>query len=387
MPVPPRLSTLPFMVFLRIIAVFLLLIASAAAGQDSSGDSASTDPTWLDSPTGPIQRLPPVPQDEPSALSSPLTDKGMTDNVPMGMFGQRSAPFSYRVTWFPTVPVSGQNANFTMLDQNLLVMVPLRMMPSQEGSPISSPADGWMLSAGVRNRSIQTEAILPNTGQPYPDELWNVKMGLMYFRKLDNDWSWGGGVNFGSASDRPFASINEMFVGMNAFLRIPSGEHNAWMLSLMYAPMGELRFPIPGVAYFYAPSDNFHMNIGLPFSMMYRPIDRLTLEASYMPIHTIHAKAKYKITDWLSAFAAYDWAYDSYALADRIDINQRFFMYDQRLAAGLESRMGEHCFIELASGLVFDRYSFEGKQWDTTQFNRVSFGGGPFVTLQAGLKF
>jgi len=375
------------MVFLRIIAVFLLLTASIAAGQDSSGDSASTDPTWLDSPTGPIQRLPPVPQDEPSALSSPQTDKGIIDNVPMGMFGQRSAPFSYRATWFPTVPVSGQNANFTMLDQNLLVMVPLRMMPSQEGSPLSSPADGWMLSAGVRNRSIQTEAILPNTGQPYPNELWNVKIGLMYFRKLDNDWSWGGGVNFGSASDRPFASINEMFVGMNAFLRIPSGEHNAWMFSLMYAPMGELRFPIPGVAYFYAPSDNFHMNIGLPFSMMYRPIDRFTLEASYMPIHTIHAKAKYKITDWLSAFAAYDWANDSYALADRIDINQRFFMYDQRLAAGLESRMGEHCFIELASGLVFDRYSFEGKQWDTTQFNRVSFGSGPFVTLQAGLKF
>ena len=75
------------MVFLRIIAVFLLLIASAATGQDSSGDSASTDPTWLDSPTDPIQRLPPVAQDEPSALSSPQTDKGMIDNVPMGMFG------------------------------------------------------------------------------------------------------------------------------------------------------------------------------------------------------------------------------------------------------------------------------------------------------------
>jgi len=57
---------------------------------------------------------------------------------------------------------------------------------------------------------------------------------------------------------------------------------------------GRTPLSIPGVAYFYAPSDNFHMNIGLPFSMMYRPIDRLTLEASYMPIHTIHAKAKYK---------------------------------------------------------------------------------------------
>ena len=129
------------------------------------------------------------------------------------------------------------------------------------------------------------------------------------------------------------------------------------------------------------------MNIGLPFSMMYRPIDRLTLEASYMPIHTIHAKAKYKLADWLRAFAAYDWANDSYALADRVDVNQRFYMYDQRLAAGLESKIGEHCFAELAAGLIFDRYSFEGKQWDTTQFNRVSFGNGPFVTLQGGMKF
>ena len=155
----------------------------------------------------------------------------------------------------------------------------------------------------------------------------------------------------------------------------------------MYEPLGEMRFPIPGVAYSYAPSDDFHMNIGLPFSIMYRPFDRLTLEASYMPIHTIHAKAKYKIADWLSAFAAYDWENDSYALADRVDSNERFFMYDQRLAAGLESKIGAHWSIELASGLVFDRYSFEGQQWDTTQFNRVSFGSGPFVTLQAGLKF
>jgi hypothetical protein len=197
----------------------------------------------------------------------------------------------------------------------------------------------------------------------------------------------GGGLNLGSASDRPFASIDEMFVAAMAFLRIPSGERNAWMLSVMYSPTNELRFPIPGVAYQYAPSDDFHLNIGLPFSIMCRPTERLTLEASYMPIHTIHAKAKYKIVDWLAAFAAYDWAFEAYSLADRVQFDQRFFMYDQRVAAGLESNIGEHGFVELASGLVFDRYSFEGRQWDTTQFNRVTFGNGPFVTLQAGLRF
>ena len=386
----------PTMIYRQIpaFAALMILAASAVFGEQTGGENGETaasavEPTWLQSPGDPIQRLPPVAQDDsPTDTTAPTTTtKGANDFLPPGMYGQRASPVNYRATWFPTVPVSGQNANFTMLDQNLSVMAPLGMPASQDGSPLARPAGGWLLSASVRNRSIQTEAILPDTGQPYPGELWNVSMGLMYFRKLDSGWTWGGGVNFGSASDRPFASINEMYVGMNAFLRIPSGEHNAWLFSLMYAPAGELRFPLPGVAYYYAPSDDFHMNIGLPFSIMYRPFERLSLEASYMPIHTIHAKAKYKITGWLSAFAAYDWAFDNYALADRMDVNQRFFMYDQRLAAGLESKLGEHGFVELASGLVFDRYSFEGKQWDTTQFNRVDFGSGPFVMLQAGLRY
>jgi hypothetical protein len=319
--------------------------------------------------------------------TTPPSDNGKNSSFPTMIPGQRFSPLSYRATWFPTVPVSGQNANFSMVDQSLSVMAPLGMRPSPEGSSSLRPLGGWLMTAGVRNRSITTDAILPDTGQSYPDELWNVNMGLMYFRKLDNEWLLGGGVNLGSASDHPFASIDEMFVGMNAFLRIPSGEHNAWLFSLIYAPTGELRFPIPGVAYYYSPTDDFHMNIGLPFSMMYRPIDCLTLEASYMPIHTIHSKAKYRIADWLSAFAAYDWANESYALADRADVNQRFFLYDQRIAAGLESRLGEHGYFELASGLIFDRYSFEGRQWDTTQFNRVNMGSGPFITSQAGWRF
>ena len=394
LPISSKLPMLPIMVLKQIpaLAVVLLLIAATVAGQDFGGENVSlstpaVNPIGSDGNIDPIQRLPPVVPDEPSALALPQPDKRRKDTESMGPFGQRMTPLNYRATWFPAVPVSGQNASFAMLDQNLSVMAPLRMPRPQENSPLARPAGGWMLTAAVRNRSIATEALLPDTGQPYPDELWNINLGLMYFRKLDNDWSWGGGVTLGSASDRPFASINEMNVGMMAFLRIPSGEHNAWAFSLMYAPMGELRFPIPGVAYSYQSSDDFHLNIGLPFSIMYHPLERLTLEASYMPIHTIHAKAKYKITDWLSAFAAYDWANDSYSLADRVEFNQRFFMYDQRLAAGLESKMGEHGFIELASGLVFDRYSFEGQQWDTTQFNRVSFGSGPFVTLQVGLKF
>jgi hypothetical protein len=384
------------MVFKQTISVFLLLMASVALGQEN-GESppASVDPTWLESPAGQIQRLPPVvPEVEqasysasPSDSPSPPSEEGKGRSAPPGMFGQQRSPINYRAIWYPTVPVSGQNANFAMLDQKLSISAPLGMLPIQDKPPLNRPAGGWILSASVANRSIATEAVLPDTGREYPGELWNITTGLMYFRKLDNDWSLGGGVNLGSASDRPFASIDEMFVSTMAFLRIPSGEHNAWMLGLIYAPMGELRFPIPILAYNYAPSESFQMNLGLPLSITYRPIGRLTLEASYMPIHTIHAKAKYELAEGLNAFVAYDWSNESYSLADRVEFNQRFYMYDQRLAAGLEATFGKHYFAELSAGLIFDRYSFEGRQWDTTQFNRVTFGNGPFAALQGGMKF
>jgi hypothetical protein len=387
------------MTFKRIILGCLLLAGSVAFGQDSAElpSPISEEPNWQSSPAGPIRRLPPVVEDPnflpvsdseitTSPSSPPEEDRKNRPGMP-GMFDKNRSPISYRATWFPAVHVSGQDANFAMVDQNLSVMAPLGMPSAEEKSPLDRPTGGWFVSANVRNQSIATEAILPDTGAAYPNELWNVSAGLNYFRKLDNDWFLGGGVNLGSASDRPFASIDEMFVSVMAFLRIPSGERNAWMFSVFYAPMSELRFPIPMAAYQYAPSDSFRMNIGLPLSFTYRPIERVTLEASYMPIHTIHAKAKYEMADWLGAFIAYDWSNQSYALADRTDLEQRFYLYDQRLAAGLESTFARHYFAELSAGLIFDRYSFEGRQWDTTQFNRVTFGNGPFASLQGGLKF
>ena len=83
---------------------------------------------------------------------------------------------------------------------------------------------------------------------------------------------------------------------MNAMLRIPQGEHNAWLFTLMYSPMGELNFPVPGVAFSWNPSPQFHANIGLPLMVMWRPTDDWQFQASYMLIRTIHLKAQYRFT-------------------------------------------------------------------------------------------
>ncbi|MEI8375183.1 MAG: DUF6268 family outer membrane beta-barrel protein [Planctomycetota bacterium] len=289
-------------------------------------------------------------------------------------------PFRYSAIWLPSTSVHGQDAKWGLVGQDLSVMCPVWM----DGT------NRVMFMGGVSNRLIQTDAVLPDTGQPYPSELWNTHVGLMFNRQLDNGWMAGGGVNLGSASDRPFGALRDMNIGMNAMLRVPQGEHNAWMFSLMYSPMSEIPFPIPGVAFNWNPSEQFHANIGIPFQVTYRPTDDWTFEVMYMPIHTIHAKATYRFSEQIRAFASYDWANEVYALADRVEDNERFFMYDQRAALGLEATLVRFATVDVTGGYAFDRYSYEGSQtsaFNATQINRVDIGTGPFTALQLKLRF
>ncbi len=283
----------------------------------------------------------------------------------------------YSTIWFPSVPVSGQATNFEMIGQDLSFTHPLW----------TGPQNALSLSGGVRNELIDTGAILPGTGQPIPADLWNIHLGLRYAQQLDNGWLWSGGVSVGSASDHPFATIREMDVGANVLLRVPEGENNAWLFSLMYSPTSELNFPVPGVAFSYNPSPQFHANIGLPFQLTWRPTDEWQFQASYMLIHTIHVKARYRITDWLGTFAAYDWSNETYSLLDRPEEDDRFFIYDQRLSMGLEAKPFHHWTASLSAGYVFDRYLFEGTSFASSGANQVNLGAGPFTALSLGTRF
>jgi hypothetical protein len=283
----------------------------------------------------------------------------------------------YSVLWFPKVPVGGQATDLQMIGENLSFTHPLW----------KDPLDALSLTGGVRNQLFETDAILPDTGQPFPSELWSVNLGLRYNRQLEDGWITGGGVSIGSSSDHPFATIREMNVGMNAMLRIPQGEHNAWLFTLAYSPMGELNFPVPGVAFSWNPSPEFHANIGLPLMVMWRPTDDWQFQASYMLIRTIHIKAQYRVTDRVRAFAAYDWSNEAYSLLDRPELDDRLFIYDQRASLGLQAALAPHWTASVSGGFVFDRYMFEGTSSSSTSSNRVDLGNGPFAALNLGTRF
>ena len=292
----------------------------------------------------------------------------------MGPGGQGSV--SYRTFWFPDVPVAGQGHDWGLVGQDVSLAYPVW----------AEASNTVMMTASVRNRLIDTDAILPDSHRAYPSQLWNAQVGVMDRTQLSGNRMIGGGVSLGSASDDPFASLQDMDVNLNAMYRTPSGEHDAWLFMLMYSPMGEIPFPFPGVLYNYNPSDQFHANIGLPFMVSYKPTDQWTLEASYMLIHTVHAKATYKITERLNVFAGYDWQNEVYKLHDRTNDDDRFFLYQQRVTLGLGMPVTSRLAAELAGGYAFGRYSFIGQQWDSAGTDHVDMDPGPFVSLGLRLR-
>ena len=149
-----------------------------------------------------------------------------------------------------------------------------------------------------------------------------------------------------------------------------------------------MNIPIPGVAFLYAPSECFQATIGFPFaSVVYRPVDDLTLQLSYALVRTVHAKATYRLWPGLCLYGAFDWGNESYFLAERLDERDRFFYYDTRASAGVQWRLARGWSLDLAGGYVFDRFYFEGISFSDRNHNRVDVGDGPFVSLRLGCKF
>jgi hypothetical protein len=101
----------------------------------------------------------------------------------------------------------------------------------------------------------------------------------------------------------------------------------------MYSPVGNLNFPIPGVAYVWNPSDALHVSVGLPLSVVWRPVDDLTINLSYMPLTTVNARATYGLVDKVFVFGGFEWLQEAYLLADRENTQDRFSSRKTRSSA------------------------------------------------------
>jgi hypothetical protein len=286
----------------------------------------------------------------------------------------------YRVTYFPDQPVEGQNAELGLVQQDFTLSVPL----------LQSTTDEWAASARLRNQEFATGAVLPDTGEPFPDELWNVRIGTSYRHRFDSGWIGALNVNVGSPSDKPFASGDELDVSATAVLRIPVRERDAWIFFLNYGSNREFlpHVPIPGLGYSYNPSDQLTAVITTGIvSVEYRPLEKLTLTALYVAVRTVDVRLTYQLFRPVRLWVGFDWTNERYLRADRADADDRLFYYEKRVRAGAIIGLARQAFVDIAVGYSFDRFYFEGEDFDERDRNRIDVESGPFGAVRLGLRF
>lgn len=238
-------------------------------------------------------------------------------------------------------------------------------------------------------QDIDTLTVFPDSGGAFPDDLYNLEFGLDYVRMLDNGWVYGGVFSVGSPSDEPFDSGDEIVYEANGFLRIPHVDNNHWLFALNFSTNREFleNIPLPGVAYWYQPSDQLTAMLGIPFVVQYKPVERVTLRASYVPVRNVFAEASYDVTEQVQLFTGFSWDNERYLLAGRANDDDRLFYYEKKLQGGVRLALHEAIDVELAGGYSFDRFYFIGEEYDDRDFDRVDIDDSPFAAFRVKARF
>jgi len=291
-----------------------------------------------------------------------------------GPFGS-AAPVSIGGFWAPATDVVGQPATLGMNAQFARVAAPL--VTPAEGKPL------WLGIGRFGRLELDTAAILPDSGQPVPDQLWLVETGFTHIRPLPSGGALGGTFLFGSASDRPFAAGRDLTLMAVGFWNTPAGnDRDEWALSVFYSPTSQLPYPLPGIAYGWRPSESFEANIGVPASVEWRPDGQWTISAAYFPLVNVNVEARRRLKgDW-SFVAFYRTDTQIFFLADRLLDKERFYVFDQRAALGLERSLGGGFTIEALASWLFDRTLFQGTNFTSGRTDVLTFDPGPGLSLQ-----
>jgi hypothetical protein len=311
---------------------------------------------------------PPVPRDE----DRPSRERS---GGPMGgAGGPGSGPPGYRITWYPTRTTTPSGSDLQLIRQQFAFGLPI----------LKRVGEVLLLNTGLRHSHYSTDLLLPDSGRPFPNDLWNVSLGLMYIRQFGDGWSGGLSTTLSSASDKPFNSLREMQLGLFGFLEVPAkNDRDAWLLSLMYQPTGNLNFPIPGVAYSWRPNDDLLVNLGIPLMVKAKPAERWSLSFTYLPVININARATYEWDEGVSLYGAFEWLNEAYFLADREIRRERFLVFEKRLVAGLRWDLWRFLSLDVNAGYAFDRSFGQGQNTISNQHDVVDVDAGPF--LGAGL--
>ncbi len=273
-----------------------------------------------------------------------------------------------------------QDKDIAITHYNFDIMIPLHQDEKSE----------LALTTGLSVLDIATTARLTNAAADLPDQLWNPYFGGFYRKTLDEGKMAGALLKISSPSDKPFESAHEIAVDASAFLRVPDGQHSAWYYFLDISNNREFlnNIPLPGLGYFQQHSQSLQTMLGAPISSLrWTPCEKLTVEAMYLWLRTIHAKVTYQLSKHLKIYSGFDWLNQRYLRAGRGNNDDRLFYYEKRIVAGIDLALSENIHLDINGGYSFDRFFFEGSDYSDRDKNRISLTDGPFAAITTHLSF
>ncbi|MCL4204318.1 MAG: hypothetical protein KJ000_17685 [Pirellulaceae bacterium] len=305
----------------------------------------------------------------PAAPAHRSLDGGADGN---SLGGDRRAPLIARLTWIPSQDLENASGSLAMNSQEIELAYPVHI-----------GADGiWLATGGIQRLELSTSAAFPDSGLAVPSQLWDIEVGTMHIREMASGLRAGGMFRVGSPSDQPFAAWRDLTVTVLGFLTVPSGERDAWSFSLFYSPTGQIVFPIPGIAYVWRPSPQFEANVGIPFSMEYRPTDSLTLTARYRPLNDIQVMLRQSLGEFWSIYGGYETVNETFWLADRERDRERTYIFDQRLTLGIQRKLGGQWSLDASAAYVFDRQIFLADKFSGDRRDELLIAPGVAGTIQ-----
>jgi hypothetical protein len=189
-------------------------------------------------------------------------------------------------------------------------------------------------------------------------------------------------LRVGSPSDRPFEALRDMTVTLLGFLTIPAGQRDAWSFSLFYSPTGQIIFPLPGLAYIWRPNPQFEAQLGIPFSLQYRPTESLSLTASYRPLNNVQVVIRQSLGQFWSVSGSYGTMNETFLLADRLEDRQRTYLFDQRLTLGVQRELGRGWSLDFSAAYVFDRQIFQAEKFSGDRRDELRIEPGVAGSIQ-----
>ncbi len=234
---------------------------------------------------------------------------------------------------------------------------------------------------------LKTDARLSGSGAALPSDLYDLNFTLGYRRWIRDDWTTGGVLQVGSASNKLFDSWDETYLKGTAFLQVPHLEYTAWMFFLNADTDRDIPV-LPGFAYMFPISRQAIAVVGIPVVGAAGNLsDKVSFQVGYLPIRNANVRIGYSPIEPLTLSLAFDWRTRFFNRADRDRSRDRIEFEEKRATAGVSYDLTQRANIGLEGGYSFDRQIGEGRKRSDRNRNRILVDDGWFATARFQYKF